>query len=769
MVQDPNLPPPIPVGALPLPPSKTEQIAIGALIALLMRLGVIDGKRKLPFLEVIELAGKYIEQAGASKEGTLTLYCRVCSTTHDVAVVDGWSRAPIKELAYVCSQACRDEIFKGAHLTSPNHELEVVRAAHVRADKALSELLEDTGVRYAADPEVLTRLEKELEGIRRLTGISLPEEEPHRPIRKLDLPPPPEGTLPPEGCKLTVLGEKEAELDDDAKRLLMAMQWGILIQNADGHRWIEADEIKYPKSQPEEGWDHHGLDCCPGPLNKLLREKDLEEVASKCYGDFRDALNGIDSGLADLGEPSLLEQYEKRGGDAAWGLHCAGKAPPRRSPYQGPMMSPPAKCVRCGKAMSRGTLCSDCADAGVGTSELTPAEHNVIRDASGKCAPECDAPPPHDPGHPANKTCCEIGATHQRETGEAASSHPGPCGKIDRPSACEKCGGSEGVEKVNTPRGITLPPRDSDNDRTERAVVWAWLCQACTEAYIRRAVEVRALEDGPLSKGCPRCGDPKPKAMVSGFTGNLARPDAFTRVCGVCHDSERRERAGKLKVVSRERVPFRVGESTMVGTIRLKGEEPPFSSGNCCSIGGRSCRNMSSENVTAARRKWPELEAGVDVDVLEDGTIRVVDERLPFAWRASHLCTGCGYFEDAALKGFPDPDGKTPVDPMPLKGTKWEKPPTPPGGHRARCPYGLSLMLGDNGKGKECTCAPAKPPEELSKLTAAVAQSQDAVFANTLNRGQNGTDSKYFCEDCHSRWEKESQLCERHARKSEAP
>jgi hypothetical protein len=283
-----------------------EKMLVGGLIAVLKRAGVVDGTRRLGFDELIEIAGKYALEEPPARDGEITLTCRVCPTTHKVSVAVGWSRAPLKALAYVCSQACRDAIFAGKHNDVADPDIAKVREAHIVADLALSKISDEPDVRHTV-PGSLRALDKALEELRRLSGITLPEE----PI-KLQV-------LPAEIGKPRNLDREwggEA-LTDDTKRLLMAMQWGILIQNANGHRWIEADQIDLGDGK----WDTRGLDCCPGPLDRLLREKGFEPVRSKCYGDFRAALATIDAALAELGEPSLLMQYEKRGGDSAWGLH----------------------------------------------------------------------------------------------------------------------------------------------------------------------------------------------------------------------------------------------------------------------------------------------------------------------------------------------------------------------------------------------------------------------------------------------------------------
>jgi|SRR5580693_9007910 hypothetical protein len=38
------------------------------------------------------------------------------------------------------------------------------------------------------------------------------------------------------------------------------------------------------------------------------------------------------------------------------------------------------------------------------------------------------------------------------------------------------------------------------------------------------------------------------------------------------------------------------------------------------------------------------------------------------------------------------------------EGNRWTRPPTPRGGHRAACPFGLALMMRQSGYGEACTC-----------------------------------------------------------------
>lgn len=90
---------------------------------------------------------------------------------------------------------------------------------------------------------------------------------------------------------------------ETCKRLLSAMQYGVLITHGDGHRWIytfETDEF-------EES------------LNYSLRKLGKPVIRSKCYGNINDALDRIDGALKVLGYPSLLERFENDSSYEAWG------------------------------------------------------------------------------------------------------------------------------------------------------------------------------------------------------------------------------------------------------------------------------------------------------------------------------------------------------------------------------------------------------------------------------------------------------------------
>lgn len=107
-------------------------------------------------------------------------------------------------------------------------------------------------------------------------------------------------------------GEYETELDSDViivsddtcKRLLSAMQYGIVITHGDGHRWIYCIDT-------DENGDNN-LDTALSAINKPI-------IRSKCYGTIIDALNRVDGALKVLGWPSLLEAYENDSNYDAWG------------------------------------------------------------------------------------------------------------------------------------------------------------------------------------------------------------------------------------------------------------------------------------------------------------------------------------------------------------------------------------------------------------------------------------------------------------------
>lgn len=168
---------------------------------------------------------------------------------------------------------------------------------------------------------------------------------------------------------------------------------------------------------------------------------------------------------------------------------------------------------------------------------------------------------------------------------------------------------------------------------------------------------------------CPSCGN-----EANGWVVYIGKTTAAS-VCYVCAAKSKKEQVSKLRVVRRDRVPLRVGMTTLVGYLNTS---YPASSGNCCSlthpyVDGKPtgpsypCRNMNAENVDEAGKRWPELLQGVEIDVLEDGSCRVVDERLPAEWR-KHFCSGCGYFEDDEReKEFMSPP--PPEDGLPAKMT----------------------------------------------------------------------------------------------------
>lgn len=109
----------------------------------------------------------------------------------------------------------------------------------------------------------------------------------------------------------------------DAQRLLSCMQLGIVIQHANGHRYIEADGVpgcEGPEDEPES----YGISDGPPPLNWQLKQAGEPPIRSKQYGSLRDCLDVIDTALRVLGQSTLLERYTKGDafgrGDAAWGL-----------------------------------------------------------------------------------------------------------------------------------------------------------------------------------------------------------------------------------------------------------------------------------------------------------------------------------------------------------------------------------------------------------------------------------------------------------------
>lgn len=101
---------------------------------------------------------------------------------------------------------------------------------------------------------------------------------------------------------------------DDAKRLLACMQLGVLIQHEDGHRWIAADGTHCGDGV----WEAFGL-VDTTPLNRQLRNADLDPLDRKQYGSLRSCFDVIDAALLRLGSPTLRELYDT-GGDHLWGF-----------------------------------------------------------------------------------------------------------------------------------------------------------------------------------------------------------------------------------------------------------------------------------------------------------------------------------------------------------------------------------------------------------------------------------------------------------------
>ncbi len=95
---------------------------------------------------------------------------------------------------------------------------------------------------------------------------------------------------------------------DDAKRLLVAMHHCILIQTADGHRWLTTDASEV------------GIEGPPS-LDSRLEAVGLPTVHAKVYGSFREALDRVDAAFRSLGDKTLLEQYVDLGGDETWGIY----------------------------------------------------------------------------------------------------------------------------------------------------------------------------------------------------------------------------------------------------------------------------------------------------------------------------------------------------------------------------------------------------------------------------------------------------------------
>ena len=82
--------------------------------------------------------------------------------------------------------------------------------------------------------------------------------------------------------------------DRTCKRLLSAMQLGVIITHGNGHRWL----YSYPHDENEAS------------LNEQLVNAGHPMMRSKCYGTVADALDRVDGALKVLGQPSLLESFE---------------------------------------------------------------------------------------------------------------------------------------------------------------------------------------------------------------------------------------------------------------------------------------------------------------------------------------------------------------------------------------------------------------------------------------------------------------------------
>ncbi len=83
------------------------------------------------------------------------------------------------------------------------------------------------------------------------------------------------------------------EINKTTKRLLMAMQNGVIVAFADGHRWIQFRDVL----------DNMSLG------SKLRNKKIVADI--KVYGNLIDALNYIDYLLDLIGEETLEKQFDK--------------------------------------------------------------------------------------------------------------------------------------------------------------------------------------------------------------------------------------------------------------------------------------------------------------------------------------------------------------------------------------------------------------------------------------------------------------------------
>ena len=106
----------------------------------------------------------------------------------------------------------------------------------------------------------------------------------------------------------------------------------------------------------------------------------------------------------------------------------------------------------------------------------------------------------------------------------------------------------------------------------------------------------------------------------------------------------------EIKVLRTVRAPLQVGWSHLVGHLYAKNEWPrPV--GNECSlrlqVDGKTydykCLNMCAENIAEVKRRWPEVAASCEIDLMADGSSVIADERIPPEWRY-FLCDGCWHY-----------------------------------------------------------------------------------------------------------------------------
>jgi hypothetical protein len=94
--------------------------------------------------DIYDLAGEIetLLAIAAPPEDGIELDCRICGAKAKPAL-PGWQRAPIKELAYLCSQECRDAIFSGAHMHKPDPERLAARELLVKIDEGIGHMADD--------------------------------------------------------------------------------------------------------------------------------------------------------------------------------------------------------------------------------------------------------------------------------------------------------------------------------------------------------------------------------------------------------------------------------------------------------------------------------------------------------------------------------------------------------------------------------------------------------------------------------------------------